>query len=112
MKIIEAIVRPHHLELVHKELCAHGVEGMIVSDVHWYGMAHRPPMGPEVNTETGDGMPRVRVEVLIPEELEHAVIEAFIDATWKDSMGDTPISVTSVEEVVRVRTGERGKAAL
>jgi nitrogen regulatory protein PII len=112
MKMIEAILKPHHVELIHKKLCAHGVEGMTVSDVHWYGMLYSPTPEPGLNADTADAMPRVKVEVLIPEELEHTIIEALADATWRDSMGDTPMSVMPVEEVVRVRTGERGDVAL
>ncbi len=112
MKKIEAIVRPHLLEPVKDALEQVGVVGMTITEVKGYGRQ-------KGHTETYRGseykvqfLPKVKLEVALPEELVDRAVEAVTKTAATGKFGDGKVFVTSLEEVVRIRTGERGEAAL
>ena len=112
MKLVTAVVKPFKLEDVKQALSALGIAGMTVSEVQGYGRqkGHTEVYrGAEYQV---DFVPKVRVEVVISDEDVDKVVEAIVVSARTDKIGDGKVWVTPVEEVVRVRTGERGLDAL
>ena len=112
MKKIEAIVRPHLLEAVKTALQEVGVIGMTVSEVKGYGRQ-------KGHTETYRGseykvelVPKVKIEVALPEQLVEAAMDAVLKTAKTGKFGDGKVFVTSLDDVVRIRTGEHGEQAL
>jgi len=112
MKKVECIVRPHLLEAVKTALQEVGIVGMTVSEVKGFGRQ-------KGHTETYRGseykvefLPKVKVEVALPDELVDAAVDAVVKTAQTGKFGDGKVFVSSLEEVVRIRTGERGEAAL
>jgi nitrogen regulatory protein P-II 1 len=112
MKKVECIVRPHLLEAVKTALQEVGIVGMTVSEVKGFGRQ-------KGHTETYRGseykvefLPKVKVEVARPDELVDAAVEAVLKTAKTGKFGDGKVFVSSLEEVVRIRTGERGEGAL
>ena len=112
MKKIEAIVRPHLLEAVKNALQEVGVVGMTVSEVKGFGRQ-------KGHTETYRGseykvelIPKVKIEVALPEELTEGAVEAVLKTAKTGKFGDGKVFVSSLEDVVRIRTGEHGEQAL
>jgi nitrogen regulatory protein PII len=112
MKKIEAIVRPHLLDAVKNSLQEVEVKGMTVSEVRGYGRQRG-------HTETYRGaeyqidfIPKLKIEVVIPDDIEDMVVWAITKAAQTGKFGDGKIFVSQLEDVIRIRTGERGEAAL
>ncbi len=112
MKKVEAIVRPHLLEAVKNALQEVGVVGMTVSEVKGFGRQ-------KGHTETYRGseykvefLPKIKIEVALPDELVEQAVEAVVKTAKTGKFGDGKVFVTSLDQVVRIRTGERGEAAL
>ncbi len=112
LKKVEAVVKPFKLEEVKDALGEVGVRGMTVSEVKGFGRqrGHREIYrGAEYEV---DFVPKVKIEVVVEDEQAAAVVEAITRAARTGKIGDGKIFVTTVEEVVRIRTGERGADAL
>lgn len=112
MKKVECIVRPHLMDAVKTALQEVGVVGMTVSEVKGFGRQ-------KGHTETYRGseyqvefLPKVKVEVALAEELVDAAVDAVLKTAKTGKFGDGKIFVSSLDEVVRIRTGERGEGAL
>jgi len=112
MKKVEAIVRPHLLEAVKNALQEVGVVGMTVSEVKGFGRQ-------KGHTETYRGseykvefLPKIKIEVALPDELVDKAVEAVLKTAKTGKFGDGKVFVSGLEDVVRIRTGERGEAAL
>jgi nitrogen regulatory protein PII len=89
-----------------------GIQGITVSDVKGYGRQKGHTelyRGAEYQV---DLLPKIKIEVAVTEELLEQAIDAIIDSASNDKIGDGKIFVTSLEEVIRIRTGERGKNAI
>jgi nitrogen regulatory protein P-II 2 len=89
-----------------------GIQGVTVSDVKGYGRQKGHTelyRGAEYQV---DLLPKIKIEVAVTEELLEQAIDAIIDSASNDKIGDGKIFVTSLEEVIRMRTGERGKNAI
>ncbi|GAA4286700.1 MULTISPECIES: P-II family nitrogen regulator [Georgenia] len=112
MKLVTAIVQPHRLDDVKKALEAAGVHGMTVSEANGYGRQHGHTevyRGAEYTIEL---VPKVRVEVVVDDYDAPAVVDAVVGAAQSGRIGDGKVWTVPVEDVVRVRTGERGADAL
>jgi nitrogen regulatory protein P-II 1 len=112
MKLVTAIVQPHRLDDVKKALEAAGVHGMTVSEANGYGRQHGHTevyRGAEYTIEL---VPKVRVEVVVDDYDAPAVVDAVVGAAQSGRIGDGKVWTVPVEDVVRVRTGERGPDAL
>ncbi len=112
LKKVEAVVKPFKLEEVKDALGEVGVRGMTVSEVKGFGRqrGHREIYrGAEYEV---DFVPKVKIEVVVEDEQAAAVVEAITKAARTGKIGDGKIFVSTVEEVVRIRTGERGADAL
>jgi nitrogen regulatory protein P-II 1 len=112
MKLITAIVKPFKVIDVRDALRDIGVSGLTVSDVQGYGRQRGHTevyRGAEYQI---DFVPKIRMEVLVDDEDAPRVIETIVTAAHTGKIGDGKVWVQSVEEVVRVRTGERGAEAI
>jgi nitrogen regulatory protein P-II 1 len=112
VKKIESIVRPHLLDAVKSALQDVGVVGMTVSEVKGFGRQ-------KGHTETYRGaeykvdlLPKVKVEVALPDEMVEAAVGAILKAAHTGKFGDGKVFVVPLDDVIRIRTGERGEQAL
>ncbi len=112
MKKIEAIIKPFKLEDVKEALSGLGVEGMTVSEVKGFGRQKGHTELYRGAEYVVDFLPKIKLEIIIPDELVAQVVETIENAARTGRIGDGKIFVTNVEEVVRIRTGERGKDAI
>jgi len=112
MKLVTAIVKPFVLEEVKSALEQIGVLGMTVSEVQGYGRQKGHTEVYRGAEYSVDFVPKVRVEVVIADEIVDKVVDAVVAAARTGKIGDGKVWVTPVETVVRVRTGERGADAL
>lgn len=112
MKLITAIVRPERLDDIRSRLEAEGVQGLTVSAASGYGRQRgyvQVYRGAEYSV---DLIPKVRVEVLTTDEQAEEILESIVIAASTGAQGDGKVWVLEVQDAVRVRTGERGKAAI
>jgi nitrogen regulatory protein P-II 1 len=112
MKLVTAIIKPHQLDEVKEALEAYGIYGMTVSEASGYGRQRGHSevyRGAEYQV---DFVPKVRVEVLVDDIDAASVVDVVLKAAQTGRIGDGKIWTVPVEDVVRVRTGERGLDAL
>jgi nitrogen regulatory protein P-II 1 len=112
MKMVEAIIQPFKLDEVKQALAKLGVQGMTVSEARGFGRqkGHREfYRGAEYAV---DLLPKVKIQVLAPDDKAESVVETITQAARSGRIGDGKIFVTSVDEVIRIRTGERGPHAI
>ena len=112
MKLITAIIKPHQLDEVKEALEAFGVAGMTISEASGYGRQRGHSEVYRGAEYTVDFVPKVRMEVLVEDLDAPDVIEVILKSAQTGRIGDGKIWSVPVDEVVRVRTGERGPAAL
>ncbi len=112
MKLVTAVIKPYQLDAVKEALHALGVAGLTVSEVQGYGRQKGHTEVYRGAEYSVDFVPKVRVEVVIDDNLADKVVDAVVDAARTGKIGDGKVWVTPVETVVRVRTGERGADAL
>ncbi|GIW41591.1 MAG: nitrogen regulatory protein P-II [Candidatus Binatia bacterium] len=112
MKKIEAIIKPFKLDEVKEALAAEGVRGMTVSEVKGFGRQRGHTELYRGAEYVVDFLPKVKIEVLVPEEKVAGVVSAIQKAAATGRIGDGKIFVLDVEEAIRIRTGERGIEAL
>ena len=112
MQKIEAIIRPIRLDQVKAALEDLGVVGMTVTDVRGYGHQRGHTEKYRGNTYVVNLLPKIKLELVVPDRVAEAVIAAVEEAARTGEIGDGKIFVSSVEQAVRIRTGERGEAAL
>lgn len=109
---IEAIVRHYKLDDVKDALTRAGVQGMTVSEVRGFGRQKGHKEQYRGAEYVVDFVPKIKIEVAVPDELMEAVIEAIATAGRTGQVGDGKIFVVPIAEAVRIRTGERGEVAL
>ena len=112
MKLIEAIVKPFKLEEIKEALTKAGIQGMTVEEVKGFGRQKGHTelyRGAEYSV---DFLPKVRLEILVPDEKAAKIVELITDNARTGKIGDGKIFVTPVDEVIRIRTGERGEDAI
>lgn len=112
MKLVTAIVKPFVLGDVKDALEGLGVLGMTVSEVQGYGRQKGHTEVYRGAEYSVDFVPKVRVETVVDDEVVDRVVQAVVDAAHTGKIGDGKVWVVPVENVVRVRTGERGGDAL
>jgi nitrogen regulatory protein P-II 1 len=112
MKLVTAVIKPHQLDAVKEALHAMGVSGMTVSEVQGYGRQKGHTEVYRGAEYTVEFLPKIRIDVLIDDIDADKVVEAVVSAARTGKIGDGKVWVTGVDEVVRVRTGERGLDAL
>ncbi len=112
MKKIEAIIKPFKLDDVRQALSDIGIQGMTITEVKGYGRqkGHKEIYrGAEYLV---DFMPKIKLEIVVPTELAEKVINTVRSAANTGKIGDGKIFVMSLEQIIRVRTGERDKDAI
>lgn len=112
MKKIEAIIKPYRLDDVKAALTGVGLPGMTVSEVRGFGRQKGHSELYRGAEYTVDFIPKVKVEMVVADDRVGVALEAIRKAAWTGSIGDGKIFVSDVEEAVRIRTGERGEAAV
>ena len=112
MKKIEAIVKPFKLDEVREALSEIGVSGLTVTEVKGFGRQKGHTELYRGAEYVVDFLPKVKVEVVVPDKLQESAIDAIIKAARTGKIGDGKIFVTSVEQVIRIRTGETDEAAI
>jgi nitrogen regulatory protein P-II 2 len=112
MKLIIAIIKPFKLDEVHDALNQLGISGMTVTEVKGYG---RQKGHTEIYRGTEYAvsfLPKVRVEVVVPDEQVDQVVEAIVSTARTGQIGDGKIFITSIDQAIRIRTGETNNEAL
>jgi nitrogen regulatory protein P-II 1 len=112
MKKVEAIIKPFKLDEVREALSEIGVTGLTVTEVKGFGRQKGHTELYRGAEYVVDFLPKVKVEVIMADNLIERAIEAVVKAARTGKIGDGKIFVTSVEQVVRIRTGESGEAAV
>ena len=112
MKLITAIIKPHQLDEVKEALEAFGVAGMTISEASGYGRQRGHSEVYRGAEYTVDFVPKVRLEVLVDDVDAKDILDVILKAAQTGRIGDGKIWSVPVDEVVRVRTGERGADAL
>ena len=112
MKKIEAIVKPFKLDEVREALSEIGVTGLTVTEVKGFGRQKGHTELYRGAEYVVDFLPKVKVEVVVADKLADTAIEAIIKSARTGKIGDGKIFVTTVEQVIRIRTGETDEAAV
>ena len=112
MKKIEAIIRPFKLDDVKENLADLGVNGMTVTEVKGFGRTGGKTEVYRGSAYVVDFVPKVKLEVVVGDEIARQVVDAVATAARTGRIGDGKIFVLPVDEAVRIRTGESGDAAL
>ncbi|MCG6887623.1 MAG: P-II family nitrogen regulator [Proteobacteria bacterium] len=112
MKKVEAIIKPFKLDDVRQALSDIGITGMTASEVKGFGRQKGHTELYRGAEYVIDFLPKVKVEIVIAESLVDQAIEAITTAARTGKIGDGKIFVTSIERIVRIRTGEEGEAAI
>jgi nitrogen regulatory protein P-II 1 len=112
MKKIEAIIKPFKLDDVREALSEAGVSGLTVTEVKGFGRQKGHTELYRGAEYVVDFLPKVKIELVVAEEMLDRCVEAIVAAARTGKIGDGKIFVTTVEQVVRIRTGERGADAI
>jgi nitrogen regulatory protein P-II 1 len=112
MKKIEAIIKPFKLQDVKEALNELGIQGMTVLEVKGFGRQKGHTEIYRGSEYTIDFMPKVKIEMVLPDAQIEAAVEAIIKAAKTGKIGDGKVFVTQVSDAVRIRTGERGDEAV
>ena len=112
MKKIEAIIRPFKLEDVKIELVNCGIVGMTVSEVRGFGRQKGQVERYRGSEFTVEFLQKLKVEVVVEDEKVNSVIDAIAEAAKTGEIGDGKIFITSIDSVVRIRTGDKDEEAL
>jgi nitrogen regulatory protein P-II 1 len=112
MKMVEAIVKPFKLDEVKEALTKAGIQGMTVEEVKGFGRQKGHTelyRGAEYSV---DFLPKVRIQILAPDDKAATVVSVITESAKTGKIGDGKIFITPIEEVIRIRTGEKGEDAI
>jgi nitrogen regulatory protein P-II 1 len=112
MKKIEAIIKPFKLDEVKEALQEIGIQGLSVTEVKGFGRQKGHTELYRGAEYVVDFLPKVKIEVVLSDDMADAAIEAIIDAAKTDKIGDGKIFVSDISQAIRIRTGESGDDAL
>jgi nitrogen regulatory protein P-II 1 len=112
MKKIESIIRPHLLDPIKAALQEAGVAGMTVTEVKGFGRQKGHSETYRGTEYKVDFLPKVKIDVIVPDNLVEAAVDAIIKTAKTGKFGDGKVFVSALEQVVRIRTGEQGEQAL
>ena len=112
MKKVEAIIKPFKLDDVKEALQEVGVQGLSVTEVKGFGRQKGHTELYRGAEYVVDFLPKVKLEMVLPDDLVEAAVEAIIEAARTEKIGDGKIFVSPVEQAIRIRTGETGDDAL
>lgn len=112
MKLVTAVVKPFKLDEVREALSEVGVNGLTVTEVKGFGRQRGHTELYRGAEYVVDFLPKVKIELVIADNLVDQAVEAIMNAARTNKIGDGKIFVTDVERVIRIRTGEQGEAAI
>jgi nitrogen regulatory protein P-II 1 len=112
MKKVEAVIRHFKLEDVKNALTAQGIQGMTITEVRGFGRQKGHTEMYRGTEYTVDFVPKVKLEVVVPDSRAQTVIETLLRTAHTGQIGDGKIFVTDLKDVVRIRTGETGEEAI
>ncbi|HEY8669600.1 MAG TPA: P-II family nitrogen regulator [Terriglobales bacterium] len=112
MKKIEAIIKPFKMEDVKEALAEIGVEGMTVSEVKGFGRQKGHTEIYRGSEYTVDFLPKVKVEIVLTDDLARRAVEVITQAAKTGKIGDGKVFISDVEQAIRIRTDERGAEAI
>lgn len=112
MKLVTAVVKPFKLDDIKEVLASFGVSGLTVSEVRGYGRQKGHTEVYRGAEYTVDFLPKIRIDVLVDARDADGVVNAIVEAARTGKIGDGKVWVTPLDDVVRVRTGERGLDAI
>ena len=112
MKLIIAIIKPFKLEEVKEALSSIGIEGMTVTEVKGFGRQKGHTEIYRGSEYTVDFLPKVKIEIVVTDEMVAKTVDAIVKAAKTGKIGDGKVFVLALEEAVRIRTDERGDAAV
>ena len=112
MKKIEAIIKPFKLEEVKSALAELGIQGLTVSEVKGFGRQKGHTEIYRGSEYAVDFLPKIKIELVLADAQVNAAVEAIVKAAKTGKIGDGKIFVSSVESVLRIRTGETGEQAV
>jgi nitrogen regulatory protein P-II 1 len=112
MKKVEAIIKPFKLDEVKEALHAIGIQGITVSEVKGFGRQKGHTELYRGTEYVVDFLPKIKMEIVVKDELVTKVVETVVEAAKTGRIGDGKVFVLSVDEVVRIRTGEKGDDAV
>jgi nitrogen regulatory protein P-II 1 len=112
MKKIEAIIKPFKMEDVKEALTEIGIEGMTVSEVKGFGRQKGHTEIYRGSEYTVDFLPKVKFEVVVADDRVQKAVETIVEAARTGKIGDGKVFVLPIDEAIRIRTEERGEAAI
>ena len=112
MKLVTAIIKPHQLDEVKEALEAFGIQGMTLSEASGYGRQRGHSEVYRGAEYTVDFVPKIRLEILVDDMDAGSVIDVIVKSAQTGRIGDGKVWVVPVDDVARVRTGERGSGAI
>jgi nitrogen regulatory protein P-II 1 len=112
MKKIEAIVKPFKMDEVKDALTELGIEGMTVTEVKGFGRQRGHPVTYSGSEYTGVFMPKVKFEIVLSDARVQKAVDAIVRAARTKKIGDGRIFVVPVDQIIRIRTEEKGEAAI
>jgi nitrogen regulatory protein P-II 1 len=112
MKRIEAVIKPFKLDEVREALSEIGVNGLTVTEVKGFGRQKGHTELYRGAEYVVDFLPKIKLELVVADKMVDAAVEAIIKSAHTGKIGDGKIFVSSVEQVIRIRTGETGEAAV
>ena len=112
MKRVEAIIKPFKLDEVKEALAEVGIQGMTVTEVKGFGRTGGKKEVYRGSAYVVDFVPKVKIEVVVPDAQVGQVLEAIQKSAATGRIGDGKIFVLPIEEAIRIRTGEKGEAAI
>lgn len=112
MKKIEAIIKPFKLDDVKESLKEVGVQGLTVTEIKGFGRQKGHTELYRGAEYVVDFLPKIKLEIIVPDDMVTKVVDAIMDSARTGKIGDGKIFILPMEEVIRIRTGERGEDAL
>ena len=112
MKLVVAIIKPFKLEAVKEAITETGVQGMTVSEVKGFGRQKGHTEIYRGSEYTVDFLPKVKIEVVVEDDNVDGVVDAIVQNANTGKIGDGKVFISTVEEAIRIRTGEKGVSAV
>jgi len=112
MKMVLAMIRPHKLDEVKEGLSEIGVQGMSVTEIKGYGRTHGQTETYRGSAYTVEFIPKIRIEVAVHDDLVESVLAKLETVGKTGKIGDGKVFIYSLDQALRIRTGERGEAAI
>jgi nitrogen regulatory protein P-II 1 len=112
MKLIIAVIKPFKLEEVKEALGAIGIEGMTVTEVKGFGRQKGHTEIYRGSEYTVDFLPKVKIEIVVADDVKQKTVDAIVKAAKTGKIGDGKVFVVPIEDAIRIRTDERGEAAV